>query len=161
MRRVVALIIALAVLLIAVPAAFAFDSVVGCVTDANGNSWTHGGTITCTRLGTIVVGSGAIGSDGCFQVYIGNGPSTTCVFDFNPGPAGDPANQTCSIPTNNSNPPLPYTECNPSTGTGPNAVTLAHAPVAAPASPTTLAFAWLLLPVGLLVGALVWRRQRN
>jgi hypothetical protein len=161
MKRVVTLIITIAVLLIAVPAAFAYDSVVGCVTDANGDPWTHGGTITCTRLGSIVVGSGPIGSDGCFQVYIGNGPSTTCTFDFNPGPAGDPPNQTCEIPTNNSNPPVPYTECNPSTGTGPNAVTLTSAPVAAPVSSNALALAWLLLPVGLLTGALVWRRQRG
>jgi hypothetical protein len=129
------------------------------VTDANGDPWIHGGTITCTRLGTIVVGSGPIGADGCFQVFIGNGPSTTCTFDFNPGPAGEPANQTCNIPTNNSNPPVPYTDCNPSTGSGPNAVTLAAAPVAASASPNALAFAWLLLPVGLLTGALLWRRR--
>lgn len=161
MRRIVALLLAVLILLVAVPAALAYDSVIGCVTDANGNPWTHGATITCTRLG-INVGSGTAGADGCFQVFIGNGPQTTCTFVFNAGPSGTPANQTCTIPTNNSNPPVPYTQCNPGTGTGPNAVTMVKWPAAttAPVASNGLALAWLLLPVGLLVGAVVWRRQR-
>lgn len=165
MRRFLALILAITILLIAVPAALAYDSVVGCTTDGNGNPWTHGGTVTCTRLG-ITVGSGTLGADGCYAVYIGNGPQTTCTFDFTAGPAGDPPNQTCTIPTNNSNPPVPYTNCNPSTGTGPNAVTMVKWPQAVPApaaAPSNNpALAWLLLPVGLLAGgALFWRRQRS
>ena len=161
MRRFLVLALAAAVLFIAVPAAFAYDSVTGCVTDTNGDPWTHGGSITCTRLG-ITVGSGSLGADGCFQVFIGNGPQTTCTFDFNPGPAGDPPNQTCTVPTNNSNPPEPYTQCNPNTNSGPNAVTMAQWPAAAPATAAagTVAFAWLLVPLGLMTAVFAWRRLR-
>ncbi len=140
MKRSLALVLAFVLLLVASPA-FAYDSIVGCVTDAGGQPWTWGGTITCTRQGNIVVGTGTLGADGCFSVYIGNGTKTTCTFDFTPGPNGDPANMTCTVPTNNNVPPTPYTECNPSTGSGPNAVTLAQQPTAASAPYNSAALA--------------------
>lgn len=156
MKRLLFAFVVMALLAIA-PAALAYDSIVGCTTDANGDPWTNGGTITCVRLG-ITVGSGSLGSDGCFQVYIGNGPSTTCTIDFTPGPAGDPMNGVCNVPTNNSNPPVPYTECNPGTGTGPNAVSLASFGAGGSVISSTAAVA--LLGV-VLAGAAFLRRARR
>lgn len=125
MKRFAPVLLALVLLLLASPAAFAWDRANGCVVDGYGNAWTHGGTVECRQKTTnIVVGSGSIGADGCYSVFIGNGLEVTCTIDPAAGPLGDPAPYTCVVPTDTSYSPLPW-DCGPgSTGTGPNAVTL-------------------------------------
>lgn len=139
--------------------ALAYDRAVGCTVDANGNPWTHGGTVTCVRPlqfpGDIVVGSGSLDANGCFEVFIGNGPAVVCTISFNDGGSGQPADQVCSIPTNNNVPPQPYDCGTISTGTGPNAVTLAGF-----GATHLSAGAFALVLSAIIGGVAVWWRRR-
>lgn len=119
-------VLVLALIVMLAPSALAYDRVIGCVTDAYGNPWTHGGTVTCVNPGTgITTGSGTISpTTGCFEVFIGNGPSLICTIDPGPGPLGDPAPYTCFVPTDSTYPPFPWDCGTGNTGTGPNSVSL-------------------------------------
>lgn len=159
------LVISLLVLVLATamaPTALAYDSVQGCALDAYGNPWTWGGTVTCQQTFPpyVVVGSGTLDASGCFSVFIGNGPAVTCVVDFNPGPAGDPADAVCQVPADSSYPPQPW-NCDPiDTGTGPNAINLRT--MEATSSSSALPLALGLVGVGALAGGLfVWRRKQT
>lgn len=164
------LVISLLVLVLAAamaPAAFAYDRAEGCTVDAYGNPWTWGGTVTCYSAFSlqppftpIVVGSGSLDANGCFSVFIGNGPAVTCVVDFNPGPNGDPADAVCQVPRDSSYLPQPW-DCGPiDTGTGPNAINLRS--MEATSSPSALPLALGLVGVSALAGGVfVWRRKQT
>ncbi len=137
--------------------AFAYDRVVGCTVDANGDPWMHGGTITCRQnfWPFVIVGQGTLDANGCFEVFIGNGPALTCTIQYNAGPAGQPDDDVCSVPRDTTYPPLPWNCGEINTETGPNAVTLVgFSAVHSPAG----AFALVLSAV---VGGLAawWRRR--
>lgn len=127
-KLLVVSLLVLALIVVLAPSALAYDRVIGCVTDAYGNPWGWGGTVTCVNPGTgVTTGAGTIDASGCFEVFIGNGPSLICTIDPGPGPAGDPAPYTCTVPTDSSYPPMPWDCGTGSTGTGPNSVGLRSA----------------------------------
>jgi len=139
--------------------AFAYDRVVGCAVDYYGNPWTWGGTVLCYRElafpGPILVGSGSLDANGCFEVFIGNGPAVNCYIQYNAGPAGTPATDTCSVPRDSNYPPVPYDCGTVNTDTGPNAVNLSgFGAVGMPAGTLVLALSVVLM------GVTVWLRRR-
>lgn len=156
MKRLAPLLLAIVLLLVTSSAALAWDQATGCVVDGYGDAWTHGGTVVCRQKTTnIVVGQGAIGADGCYSVFIGNGLQVNCTIDPAAGPSGDPEPYTCVVPTDTSYTPLPW-ECGlGDTGTGPNAVSLST--LGAQALPAGSA----LLVLGLLTGGAVVLRRRQ
>jgi hypothetical protein len=156
-RRVPTLLLFVTLLLIlAVPVALAYTSATGAVTDANGNPWTHGGTVECRQIGTgVVVGTGTVAPDGTWMVYLGSPPAVDCTVDPAPGPAGDPDPIVCHVPGDNGGGVQNY-ECEPlDTNTGPNAVGLSSfSGAAAP-------FGWALAPFAVIAaGAFAWLRRR-
>lgn len=161
MKRLLLLGVVVGVLLLTfVPAAFAWTPVVGCTfagTDITPlGPWTYGGTVTARQTATnVVVGSGVLDANGCYSVTIGNGPQLTVTIDFTPGPGGDPADQTCIVPTDPNYTPAPY-QCAPIyTGSGPNAVSLSA--FGATGVPAGAAVAALGLTLG---GFVAWLRRR-
>lgn len=159
MRKLLAIsLTAMVLVVLLAPAAYAWDRVVGCVVDANGDPWTHGGTVVARQNVTgVVVGEGTIGPDGCYEVFIGNGYAVTATIDPAPGPEGDPGPQICLVPTDSNYEPEPW-YCDPiDTGTGPNAITLSS--LGAAPSTYGLALAGLTLALAMVV-VLVWRRSQ-
>jgi hypothetical protein len=162
------LVVALAAVM--APTAFAWDRAEGCTVDGTdqqpGNPWTWGGTVTCRQLFQpfFVVGSGTLDANGCFSVFIGNGPAVDCTIDYNPGPNGDPADDVCSVPTDRNYQPLPWL-CGPNnsgiidTGTGPNAISLRTMEAT---SSSALPLVLGLVGLGAVAGGglFVWRRKR-
>lgn len=158
------LIVSLLVLVLSallVSGAFAWDRVIGTVVDGYGNGWTHGGTIDCVQPATgISTGSGTLGPDGSFEVFIGNGPRLICTIDPAPGPDGDPGPITCEVPTDPNFQPLPW-DCGPlSTGTGPNAIVLNGLGASTPSAlPMLVTVAGLAALAG--AGLFLWRRKQT
>jgi hypothetical protein len=158
MKRVFVFSLVVLVLLISAPAAFAWDRAVGCTVDSSGDSWTWGGTVTCRQTFNpfVQVGQGTLDADGCFEVYIGNGHEVECTIDYNAGPAGDPVDGSCVVPTDNNYMPEPWACGTIDTGTGPNAVALSGF-----AGVTAMPAGSLVLALGAaLGGAAVWLRRR-
>lgn len=149
------LLLVVILLVVAVPVALAYTSAKGQVNDALGNPWTHGGTVSCVQNSSGVnIGTGTIGATGAWTVNLGSPAAATCTIDPAAGPAGDPAPYTCAIPGGGGGGVLVYDCGAHSTGTGPNAVSLAGF------SGRGLTYAWALIPAGLVVGALLWLRRR-
>lgn len=136
--------------------ALAYTGVIGTVVDTYGDPWTYGGTVTCVQNSTgITLGTGTIQSDGTWYVFIGSPSAVTCTIDPAAGPAGDPAPFTCSVPGGGGGGVQDYDCGTASTGTGPNAVSLAGFGAAAmPAGTVALGLAAL---AGL---AAAWKRRR-
>ncbi len=162
MRRVAlpALILTLLALFALAPAALAWTPVVGCTFAGTSSSplgpWTYGGTVTARQTSTqVIVGSGTLDANGCYSVTIGNGPQVTVTIDFTPGPSGDPANQTCVVPTDPNYTPAPY-ECSPIyTNTTSLAVSVSGF------AGQSVASGWWLAPIAALAAtALVWLRRK-
>lgn len=157
MKRLVPILLALALLLVSSPAALAWTEAQGCTVDANGDPWAWGGTVTCRQTFEpyVVTGSGTLDANGCFSIYIGNGRELDCTIDYTPGPSGDPADGHCIVPTDGSYTPQPWL-CGPiDTGTGPNAVSLSG--FGAQSLPASAA----VLVLGLLAGGAAVLRRRQ
>lgn len=157
MRKLVASLLLVAVIaVLTTAAAFAYTGVYGVVQDVYGNPWTHGGTVTCVQNVTgVTLGTGTIQPDGTWYVFIGSPNAVTCTIDPAPGPAGDPSPYTCNVPGGGGGGVKDY-DCGPgSTGTGPNAVTLAG--FGATSLPAGVFALVLSVVVG---GAAAWWRRR-
>jgi hypothetical protein len=140
-------------LAVTVPVAFAYDAARGQVNDANGSPWTHGGAVTCVHsTNNVQVGSAAINPDGSWYVNLALTGRTTCTVDPAPGPAGDPAPYTCSIP--NGAGQSTYDCGTKNLSAGPNAVGLAS--FSARSEPLT----WLVAPIALVGAWFLWKRRR-
>lgn len=174
MRKLaIVLLVILALTVVLVPVALAYTPVQGCIVDYYGDPWTHGGTVVAkTYAGQgppayetppkwdtgIVVGSGDLDANGCFDVPIGNGPGVWVQIDPSPGSAGDPGELYCYVPRDTDYLPVAW-ECETlSTGTGPNAISLSGLGASADIAP------WLVMAMSLtaLAGAgfLAWRRSQ-
>lgn len=128
MKRSLIALLAVAVIVLGFTStAFAYDRVVGCSVDNNGDPWIHGGTVTCRQYfwPYVIVGQGTLDTNGCFEVFIGNGPAVECTIQYNPGPAGQPDDDVCEVPRDTSYLPQPWPCGLINTDTGPNAVALA------------------------------------
>lgn len=158
MKRLLVVFFALVLLiLVSTSTAFAYDRVVGCTVDVNNDPWTHGGTVTCRQnfWPFVIVGQGTLDANGCFEVFIGNGPAVTCTIAYNPGPAGQPGDGTCAVPRDNSYFPQPWNCGTISTNTGPNAVTLAGF-----GATSSTAGVFVLVLSAVIGGVAFWRRRR-
>ncbi len=144
-----------AIVAMTAPVALAYTGVQGLVVDGYGNPWTYGGTVTCVQNTTgVTLGTGTIQPDGTWFVYIGSPNAVTCTIDPAPGPGGDPASFTCSVPGGGGGGVQVYDCGTGSTGTGPNAVTLTG--FGATGLPAGI-FALVLSAV--VGGVVVWRRR--
>jgi hypothetical protein len=148
------LLLVVALLAIATPAALAYGSVTGQVNDGYGAAWTHGGTVSCTSTADgSSLGTGSIASNGSWSVTLSaRNVAATCTIDPAAGTGGDPAAFTCPVEGTNSNNTLSCPTTN--IPNGPNAVTLASF------SGSQIAPAWLLAPIGLAAAVFAWVRGR-
>lgn len=147
---------------IASPVAAKCGTVTGQANDADGNGWTHGGTVTIRRnTDNVIVGTSTLTGTGSYSV--GVAPPENVLLDitivFNPGPNGTPANATDSIQDTGGG----TVTCNAgtvSTNTGPNAVDLSRLAAARGAAGWQMAAIALLGLLGLGAG-LWWARGRR
>ena len=124
-KLLIVTLLVLGLTLMLVSTSLAYDRVVGCVVDANGDAWTHGGTVVVTQDATgIIVGQGVVEDDGCFEVFIGNGPAVTATITLDSPDPNEDVVLFCEVPRNNNYPPLPWDCGILDTGTGPNVITL-------------------------------------
>jgi hypothetical protein len=166
MKKLLASILVTVLLIVfTVSAALAWNPVTGCVTDAYGAAWTHGGTATLTLSNGTTYSGGLATSGttlGCFTIQLsGNdfklGGTLAIILS---SPAGDISLTALNLPapTGNGEWHIPYNFAGISSGTGPTAVTLSA--LSAQGLPVTFG---LILPVaGLAVaGGVVLRRSRR
>lgn len=146
----------LVVVMVTTAVALAYTGVQGQVVDGYGNPWTYGGTVTCVQNRTgVTLGTGTIQPDGTWFVYIGSPNAVTCTINPDPGPAGDPAPFTCNVPGGGGGGVQIYDCGTVSTGSGPNAVTLAGF-----GATGISASAWVLALSAVLAGVVAWSRRR-
>ena len=153
MKRLVAVLgLVLAALFVVVgPVAAVYNSISGTVVDANGNPWTHGGNVYLYRTSdSALIATCVLGTASGFEGKIVDGSNGTCDYGDDAlnlfgSPAstvaGDEITVYISIASGPEGSPAEYTETTTeppdfiqektwqlgyiSTGTGPNAVTLA------------------------------------
>jgi hypothetical protein len=167
-RLLIVALLVLALGLMLVSTSLAYDRVIGCVVDANGDPWTHGGTVVATQDATgIVVGTGVVEADGCFSVFIGNGPAVTATITLDSPDPNDDVVLVCSVPTDTDYQPIPW-DCGGgdagggpplNTGTGPNVITLSGIDASSNASLLPAALATLVAGAA-IGGFVVWRRKQ-
>lgn len=151
-------ILVLAALLVAaiVPVALAWYQIQGCIVDNNGNPWTYGGSWVNIQNGQ-QTSSGTLDANGCFAANALSTTPGTVTIDLNAGPAGDPANQSCSYDAGLFDQPY---SCGPiSTGTGPNAIVWQGMSASTASAVTPVALGLLSL-VALGAVAALWRRKQ-
>ncbi len=154
-KRISILLLASVLLLVVVPVALAYTSASGVVKDANGNPWTHGGTVVCVQNSTQAqIGTGTVNPDGTWSVNLGSPAAATCTVDPAAGPAGNPASFTCAIPGGGGGGVRNYDCGAGSTGTGPNAVSLLS--LGARSSD----WGWAAATAVVIAGAFAWLRRR-
>lgn len=163
MKKIFAVLAVAGLVLIVIAATvFAYADVEGCVVDANGDPWTHGGTVTSEQHG-FPGNSTTLDNNGCFSMSIGfDNQEMVIVVDPDPGPNGDPApiDPYCTVPADPGGQGT-YTCADQSTGTGPNAVTWtavnANTSSGFPLEAAAFGFLALIFAGG---GIALWRQQR-